>query len=350
MANRFGEAIDVEIYGGSHEEKIGVKIAGLPAGRIIDGEALQAFLDRRAPGKDPWSTSRKEPDRPVFLSGVREGGSEGAPAAFVTTGEPLEAVIYNKDTRPGDYARTATVPRPAHADYPAWVKYGSIPSGGGPFSARMTAPLCIAGGILLQWLEENGIHIKAGILSIGKITGEATPVPTREMQEAIAEAKAKGDSLGGLIQCEITGLPAGAGEPIFGSLESRICQTVFAVPAVKGIEFGAGFRAAEMTGSENNDPYCLTSDGTVHTRTNHHGGILGGLSSGMPLVFRVAMKPTPSIAMEQDSVDLAEGREVKLQVLGRHDPCIVPRAVPCIEAAAALAMGDVLLEERKLWI
>ena len=361
MAVTFGEKMKIEIYGQSHAEAIGVRIEGLPAGMSIDQERLQAFLDRRAPGRNEWSTSRKEPDKPVFLSGVRERD-----AKMETDGDILVAEIRNTNIRPNDYTNTSVVPRPAHADYPAWVKYGEIASGGGAFSARMTAPLCIAGGICMQWLAEMGITVQAHIKSIGNIEDAAFdpcsqidackcdiakkefPVIDESRGEAmktlIAHVKEEGDSIGGSIECMILGLEAGIGEPIFGSIESRVCQAIFAVPAVKGIEFGKGFAVSKMTGSENNDPYHIEA-GIVKTKTNNHGGILGGLSSGMPILFHVAMKPTPSIAKEQESVDLNGMTETTLQVKGRHDPCIVPRAVPCIEAAAAIAICDLLMEE-----
>ena len=350
----FGEKLNIELYGTSHGPCVGVKIKGVPAGCSFDAVKLQAFLERRAPGRNAWSTSRSEADAPCFVSGVERGEGD----LFITNGDTIEAYIENTNVRPGDYENASVVPRPAHADYPAWVKYGRIESGGGAFSARLTAPLCIAGGIFLQWLEEAGIGIQAHISSIGEIRDadmrEETPVSRDfpvvdeaagvEMKKLIAKVKEEGDSVGGTIECMISGLPAGVGSPLFGSMESRICQTVFAVPAVKGIEFGAGFGVGAMKGSENNDPYEIR-DGKVVTKTNHHGGILGGLSSGMPVVFRTAMKPTPSIALQQDSVDLARMEPAKLTVKGRHDPCIVPRAVPCIEAAAAIAVCDMLFEE-----
>lgn len=383
MTVRFGEAIKVELYGTSHGPCVGVRIEGLPAGRSIDLERLQAFLDRRAPGRNAWSTPRKEADQPVFLSGVED---------MMTTGEPLVAEIPNRNTRPQDYRHSSNeedsqdgsapvIPRPAHADWPAFAKYGEIESGGGQFSARLTAALCIAGGIFLQWLEDAGITVSAHIRSIGfvedaafdPLTGnifgidEEFPVIDQRQGEAmkdlIAEAKAAGDSIGGSVECMICGLSAGVGNPLFGSIESRLCQTIFAVPAVKGIEFGAGFDAARMKGSENNDPFVVepptdmtdaaaedtvAEEPIVRTSTNNHGGILGGLSSGMPIVFHVAMKPTPSIALPQQSVDLMTMQPALLEIKGRHDPCIVPRAVPCIEAAAALAIGDILLEEGNL--
>ena len=374
MTVKFGEKLKIELYGSSHGPCVGVRIEGLPAGRIIDVQRLQEFLDRRAPGRNAWSTPRKEADRPVFISGIEQEAaaqpltkqSDQPPQFLRTNGEVLAAEIRNTNTRPQDYKESSVVPRPAHADYPAWMKYGRIESGGGQFSARLTAALCIAGGILKQWMEDRGIFTQAHIASIGsvqdisfeEVKGDFAidpefPVIDRrrgeEMKKLIAEVKEAGDSIGGSVECMICGVPAGAGQPLFGSIESRICQSVFCVPAVKGIEFGAGFEVASMRGSENNDPYRIRTDESgsriVVTETNHHGGILGGLSSGMPIVFRTAMKPTPSIAMEQRSVDLVTMEDAMLQMKGRHDPCIVPRAVPCIEAAAAVAIGDILLEE-----
>ena len=349
MTAVFGEKLKIEIYGTSHGPCVGVRMSGVPAGLSFDMQKLQAFLDRRAPGRNDWSTQRKEADIPRFLSGV---------AGSVTDGDVIEAVIDNTDARPEDYEKTAVIPRPGHADYPAWVKYGEIESGGGPFSARMTAPLCIAGGLCMQWLADRGVTVKAHIGSIGDVKDDVItedayihedfPVINTEegewMKKLIAGVRDAGDSIGGTVECMISGLSAGIGEPVFGSMESRISQAVFAVPAVKGVEFGAGFAVSRMKGSENNDAYEI-KDGRVKTATNHHGGILGGLTTGMPVVFRVAMKPTPSIGIEQDSVDLSAMEPSKITVAGRHDPCIVPRAVPCIEAAAAIAVFDMLLEE-----
>ena len=361
MTPVFGEKLKIELYGTSHGPCVGVRMSGVPAGLSFDMQKLQAFLDRRAPGRNEWSTQRKEADVPRFLSGVekRTAQDDKNESIYVTDGGVIEAVIDNRDARPEDYREIAAVPRPGHADYPAWVKYGQIEPGGGAFSARMTAPLCIAGGLCMQWLADRGIEVKAHISSIGDVKDatmtetavvqEEFPVIDGEkgqwMSELITGVRDAGDSIGGTVECMITGLSAGIGEPVFGSVESRICQAVFAVPAVKGIEFGAGFAASRMKGSENNDPYTI-KDGRIITTTNHHGGILGGLSTGMPVVFRVAMKPTPSIGTEQDSVDLDKAESVKITVGGRHDPCIVPRAVPCIEAAAAIAICDMLLEVR----
>ena len=361
MAVIFGERIRTELYGTSHGPCIGVRADGVPPGWLIDLNELQEFLSRRAPGRNAWSTPRKEADRPEFISGVKSSDND---VILETTGETLIAEIRNTNTRPQDYRESAVVPRPGHADWPAFVKYGKIESGGGQFSARLTAALCIIGGICLQQLERLGIEVKAHIYSIGEIGDRAfdpmgddrivgtdfpviDPAAGEDMKELIAAVKEEGDSIGGAIECMISGMPPGKGEPLFGSIESRICQTVFAVPAVKGIDFGTGFDVAYLLGSENNDPYILR-DGQVRTETNGHGGILGGLSSGMPIIFRTAMKPTPSIAMPQRSVNLTTMTETELAVRGRHDPCIVPRAVPCIEAAAALAIGDILLAEELL--
>ncbi len=333
MSNSFGERYRFTIFGQSHAPAIGVTIEGLPAGFTLDMAALQAFLDRRAPGKGQYTTARKEADAPEFIAGLVDGH---------TCGAPVTAVIRNADARSGDYEALRRVPRPGHADWAAFVKYGPARdvAGGGQFSGRLTAPLCIAGGLALQLLAAEGISVSARILSIG---GETEP---DAIQAVLAAAKAAGDSVGGVIECVAEGVPAGLGEPMFGGMENRIAQAVFAIPAVKGVEFGAGFQAAALQGSENNDPFYYDDLGVVRTRTNHHGGILGGITSGMPIEFRAAFKPTPSIAMEQDSVDLAAHENVKLTVSGRHDPCIVLRAVPCVEAAAAAAIYDALLESR----
>lgn len=308
-------------------------IEGLPAGSPIDSGTLQAFLERRAPGRDALSTSRREADAPEFLCGVKNG---------VATGTPITAIIRNSDTRSNDYANLANIPRPGHADYPAEVKFGGHQdrAGGGHFSGRLTAPLCIAGGIALQQLERVGVSVSARAVRIG---GETDPA---RMETAIAAARDAGDSVGGVVETEIRGLPAGIGDPMFGGLENRIAQIVFGIPAVKGIEFGEGFAVADLKGSENNDPYGIV-DGKVVPLTNHAGGILGGISTGAPVVFRVAFKPTPSIAKEQDSVDLGKMEPAKLVVKGRHDPCVVLRAIPCVEAAAAVAVFDAILGNAK---
>ncbi len=347
MSNCYGTALKLSIFGQSHGPAIGMTLEGLPAGFQPDMEALQGFLNRRAPGQGAHTTSRKEGDVPEFLSGLLNGK---------TCGAPICAVIPNTNVRSGDYDIMQQIPRPSHADYPAFVKYGESfdGRGGGKFSGRLTAPLCIAGGLCLQLLEQKGIAIGAQILRIGN--GEnprfdplnpAIPsdyaTPTEAMLQEIAAAKAESDSIGGLIECAVTGLPVGLGEPMFDGLENRLAQILFAIPGVKGVDFGSGFDCCSMRGSEHNDPYYVNQEGKIQTRTNHAGGILGGLSTSMPLILRVAIKPTPSIARPQESVSY-DGKGGTLAIKGRHDPCIVPRAVPCVEAAAAVAILDMILE------
>ena len=347
--SQYGEHLRLTVFGQSHAPAIGMTLEGLPAGEAIDMEALQAFLERRAPGRNDWSTPRREADAPEFLSGL---------VGNFTCGAPLTAIIRNTNTRSGDYANLAVVPRPGHADYTAQVKYGGHQdyAGGGAFSGRLTAPLCIAGGICIQLLKRRGIEIISRIASVGTAEDTAPltcstaekPFPTvsdeagTAMRAVIADAKAEGDSVGGVIECAVLGLPAGLGGPLFDGMEGRIASIVFGIPAVKGIEFGAGFASARLRGSENNDPFTV-ENGTVKTVSNRCGGILGGITDGMPLTFRAAFKPTPSIARAQQSVNLKTLTPETLRVTGRHDPCIVPRAVPCVEAAAAVAVYDALL-------
>ena len=353
MSSSYGENLHLTIFGQSHSPAVGVTLEGIPAGESIDLEALQRFLDRRAPGRNAWSTARSEADQPEFVSGLKNS---------VTCGTPITALIRNTNTRSGDYAAFSQVPRPGHADYTADVKYFGAQdyAGGGHFSGRMTAPLCVAGGICLQLLEKEGIRVISRIAAIGGISdsGELTAataekafpviddVQGEKMRACIAAAKAEGDSVGGVIECAVLGLPAGLGDPMFDGMENRIAALVFGIPAVKGIEFGAGFAAAAMRGSEHNDPFTVR-EGKIVTLTNHAGGILGGITNGMPLVFRTAIKPTASVAREQDSVNMRTLEPAKICVGGRHDPCIVPRAVPCVEAAAAIAVYDALLQRRK---
>ncbi len=328
MSSSFGTKLKISIFGESHGAAIGVVIDGFPAGFKIDDAALSAFMKRRAPG-GALATPRKEADEIRFLSGVLNG---------VSCGSPICAIIENTNTRSADYAGLNTHPRPAHADYTAQIKYGGHQdfAGGGHFSGRLTAPLCIAGGLCLQYLKSRGIEISARIASIG------TETEQEQMQKAIEAARAEGDSLGGIVECVAEGMPVGVGEPMFDGVENRIAQIVFGIPAVKGIEFGSGFAGTRLKGSENNDGFRF-KDGKVVTESNNHGGILGGISSGMPIVFRVAIKPTPSIAKPQHSVDLENGENCDISVKGRHDPCIVPRAVPCVEAACAIAITDLII-------
>lgn len=353
MSSTYGEHLKLSIFGQSHAPAIGMTLDGVPAGQAIDLDELQRFLDRRAPGRAEYATPRKEADRPEFLSGL---------VGNVTCGAPLAAIIRNTNTRSGDYSNLAVVPRPGHADYTAAVKYGGVQdaAGGGHFSGRLTAPLCIAGGVCLQLLRREGIEIisriaaVAGVEDLGELTASTAekkfPVVDdargAKMREAIAAAKAEGDSVGGIIEVAAFGLPVGLGDPMFGGMENRIAAIVFGIPAVKGVEFGEGFGAARLRGSENNDGFCVR-DGRIGTITNHCGGILGGITNGMPLRFRAAVKPTPSIFRPQQSVNLETMEETTLQIQGRHDPCIVPRAVPVMEAAAAIAIYDALLGYQK---
>lgn len=314
---KIGRKLKLEVYGESHAPCIGMRLEGFPAGVAIDRQELQALMERRAPGRDPLTTTRKEPDIPEFTAGLKDD---------VTTGGALEAIIRNTDTRSRDYEKT--VPRPGHADYPNWVKIGRIPAGGGANSGRLTAAMCIAGGICLQELTRRGVQIRVTLQTGGDV----------------AEVKKVGDSIGGLISVEVTGLPVGLGGPMFEGLDGALAEVMFGIPGVKGIEFGEGFRVATMKGSENNDPFAIRG-GKVVTTTNHHGGILGGMTSGMPLIFRLALKPTPSIYQPQKSVDLATMTETTFTVKGRHDPCIAMRAVPVVEALTAYCLLDALLVE-----
>ena len=330
MSSTYGTNIKISLWGQSHSEAIGVTIDGLPAGIKIDTDKLKRFMARRAPGQSQYTTPRKETDEPHFLCGLVDG---------ITCGAPLTAVIYNKDTRSGDYKNICDIPRPSHADFTAHIKYGGNQDvrGGGHFSGRLTAPLCIAGGICLQILEKEGILINAEISSIGGVD-----TSTEDMLAEIEKARADGDSVGGIIKCTVTGMPVGIGEPMFDGVENKISQAVFAIPAVKGIEFGNGFECAKMRGSENNDEFYM-QDGKVKTRTNNHGGILGGITSSMPIVFNTAIKPTPSVGIEQNSISFSKNKNEKLIIKGRHDPCIAIRAVPCVEAACAIAIYDLYI-------
>ena len=352
MSSSFNGNIKFTIFGQSHSPAIGVTVEGLPAGFEPDMSELARFMQRRAPGRNEFSTPRSEADVPEFISGLFDGR---------LCGTPLTAIIKNTNTRSGDYSELKYKPRPGHADFTAGERYNNAQdyTGGGHFSGRLTAPLCIVGGLCLQLLRAEGISVVTrsaelgGVADKGEICSTADkPFPVvndecgEKMKAAILSAKAEGDSVGGIIECAVSGCPAGIGDPMFGGMENRISSLVFGIPAVKGIEFGAGFDAAKMLGSENNDPFAV-ENGNIITKTNNCGGILGGITTGMPIVFRAAVKPTPSIAREQDTVDLRTMENTKLTVHGRHDPCIVPRAVPCIEAAAAIAVYDALLEKRK---
>lgn len=354
MSSTYGENLKLSIFGQSHSPAIGMVLDGIPAGLPVDTQRLQEFLNRRAPGQNDYSTPRREEDSPEFLGGILDG---------FTCGAPIAAVIRNRNTRSGDYANLRDCPRPGHADYTAQIKYGGFQdyAGGGHFSGRLTAPLCIAGGLCKQWLEERGIRIGARIAAIAGETDEIdldplhpqldligkdfpvfSPASGERMRAKIAQARTEGDSVGGVVECFITALPAGLGEPMFGGVESRIAQIVYGIPAVKSVDFGAGYACAYMRGSQCNDAFTV-ENGTVRTLTNHSGGILGGITTGMPVIFQAAFKPTPSISRPQQSVSLSQPQIQELSVKGRHDPCIVPRAVPVVEAAAAIAIFDLIL-------
>ena len=361
MASVYGNVLHLSIFGQSHSPAIGCSLDGIPAGIAVDAEELQRFLDRRAPGRDATATARKEADAPEFIAGVTNGFTNGAPIA---------AIIRNTNTRSQDYRELARVPRPGHADWPAQVKYRGFQdvAGGGHFSGRLTAPLCIAGGIALQALAARGVHIVAHIAALGPEPIEDTPlnpveasgvqaeailtnslpcvsaIAAKRMRACIMEAKNDLDSVGGVVECAAYGLPSGLGDPMFDGMENRIARIAFGIPAVKGVEFGAGFGCTRLRGSEDNDAYRM-QDGEVRPQTNRAGGILGGITTGMPLIWRMAVKPTASIGQHQDSVDLTTGEDADLVVHGRHDPCIVPRAVPVAEAACALAVMDAMLED-----
>ncbi len=380
MSFSYGKNLKIQIFGQSHAAAIGVVMDGLPAGEAVELEPILQLMARRAPGKNALSTARKEADAPEILCGLVDGRTVGA---------PLTAVIRNTDARSGDYANlqagaaaaaadsapkapALNVPRPGHSDWPAFVRYGGAADvrGGGAYSGRMTAPLCFAGGVAAQLLARRGIQVYAHIASLGGIA-DAVPdfctpdtaalamvkqkaFPTLDdaagaaMQALIRDAAAGGDSVGGSIRCVVTGLAPGLGAHMFDGVENRLAAAMFGIPAVKGIEFGSGFAGCEGTGSAQNDPYVM-ENGAVRTAKNDAGGLLGGATTGMPLVFRLAVKPTPSIGQQQRSVDLAAGVDTTLAVKGRHDPCILHRAVPVVEAVTAITLLDILLDPPAVW-
>ncbi|MBE6555845.1 MAG: chorismate synthase [Ruminococcaceae bacterium] len=359
MNNQYGNNLTLSVFGGSHDDEIGMHLGGFPAGLAVDTDALLALMARRAPGSTSLGTPRRERDIPIFLSGISNG---------VTDGGEITAIIKNENRRSSDYSFVYDTPRPGHADFAALVKHGGQIDlrGGGKFSGRLTAPLCIAGGLCLQYLKEKGIEIGAHILSIGDekdryfdpIAAENrlfTALKKRplavideaageRMRAVIERARAEGDSVGGVAECMIAGLPIGLGEHMFDGAEGRFASILFSIPAVKGVEFGDGFGIATRRGSDANDAF-YTDGVNVKTRTNHCGGILGGMTNGMPVLFRVAFKPTPSIAKEQQTVSLSRMENTILSIGGRHDPCILPRAIPVVESAAAIAVTDLLLDQ-----
>lgn len=357
MSSTTGDKIKLSIFGESHGPAIGAVISGLPAGEIVDLNEISIQMSRRAPGHDKTSTKRCESDKPEILSGVFNGR---------TTGAPLCAVIRNSDTHSSDYDGFSRFPRPGHADYTANIRYGGYNDfrGGGHFSGRLTAPMVFAGSVCRGILKRRGVTIGAHIFRIGSVTDtpfdkvkpgidtltalSQMPFPVIDqkaepfMRKVIENARVNEDSVGGTVECAAVGLPCGLGDPIFDGVENRLAAALFGIPAVKGIEFGSGFGAAQLHGSENNDDFCYDGAG-VKTVTNNHGGILGGITSGMPVIFRLAFKPTPSIFKTQKTVDLKDKCSAELNIKGRHDPCVVIRAVPAVEAMTAFCLLDLLL-------
>lgn len=356
MSSTYGDKIKISVFGESHGNGIGVVVDGLPAGVKIDMDSVMTQMSRRAPGKDKTATPRKESDLPKVLSGM---------LGDTLTGAPLCAVIENTNTRSSDYGNLLSCPRPGHSDYTAFVKYNGANDirGGGHFSGRLTAPIVFAGSICRQILAQKGIKIAAHINSIGNVSDETfNPVSIddalidrlnassfalidnsveEKMRNEVEDARMSLDSIGGTIECAVTGIEAGIGEPMFDGVEGVIAKAVFGVPAIKGVEFGKGFELSRMRGSQSNDSFRYV-DGKVVTETNNCGGILGGITNGMPIIFRAAVKPTPSIAQKQKTVDLQKKENSELEVHGRHDPCIVPRAVPVIEAVTAIAIANLM--------
>jgi len=353
MSSMFKNNISFSIFGESHGKAIGVVIDNLPSGEYIDMDKVSEYMRRRAPKKDGTTTPRSEKDIPDVVSGLLNER---------TTGTPLTAIIQNTDTKSKDYANVSKLARPGHADYTGNIRYKGYNDvrGGGHFSGRLTAPLCFAGAICSQILERRGIYTGGHILQIHNIKdipfdsvsvtrddilgvrNKDFPTISDEkgqmMFNDILKARKGLESLGGIIECVCINVPAGIGSPMFDGLENTISQLMFGIPAVKGIEFGAGFNVANMTGSQNNDNFYIDDRHRVRTKTNNHGGILGGISSGMPIICRVAVKPTPSIAQEQETIDYSTMENDTIQIKGRHDPCIVPRAVPCVESAMNIAI------------
>lgn len=364
MGSTFGRTLKTTIFGQSHSDAVGCVVEGFPAGFRIDLNELATFMRRRAPGRNRFSTPRREDDLPLFIGGLIDDN--------LTCGTPLAAIIENTNTRSSDYQELRRVPRPGHADFTSWAKWDEARdvAGGGHFSARLTAPLCVAGGIALQYLSHQGVDVCAHVAQVGSVKDESfcardnTPegnallatqiaqvrespsfFPTistdaaRGMEMAVDEVRQQGDSIGGAIECVAVGMPAGIGGPRYEGVQSQIARIAFGIPAVRALEFGAGFEVASMRGSENNDPYGIV-DGVVRPMTNNAGGTIGGITTGAPVVFRIAVKPTPSISLDQRTVDLKTMQETTLAVRGRHDPCVAARAVPIAEAVMALALLD----------
>lgn len=357
MSSSWGQCLKLSIFGQSHGEAIGLTLDGFPAGMVIDKDRLLAEMARRAPGQSALTTARKEADAPEFLSGVLDGR---------TTGQPVCLIIRNTNQRSRDYGTGVDLVRPGHADYTGHVRYFGFEDwrGGGSFSGRLTAPIVAAGALCSQWLEQHGVRIACHVQQLGSVRDDSflnadpdadysymkkmhLPVLTdgldAQMEQEAMAARNAGDSIGGVLECMITGLPAGFGAPFFDSVESVISHLMFSVPAVKGVEFGEGFGFAALRGSQANDAFRM-ENGRVVTVTNHSGGVNGGITNGMPVIFRCAIRPTPSISLPQQTVSLQTGENAELAIHGRHDPCILPRAVPVIEAMAAIAVMDLWKE------
>lgn len=357
MSSVFGNNIRLSVFGESHGEAIGCVIDGLPCGIALDTDKIKKEMERRAPGRDKSATTRKEADKPEILSGVLNGK---------TTGAPLSMIIKNTNTKSGDYENIMKIPRPGHSDYPAYVKYSGNNDirGGGHFSGRLTAPLVFAGAVAKQILSLKGITVGSHIKKIGPIEDDGfdknnisaelletlsgdlfatiSNEKELEMRTVIETARLQGDSVGGIIECAAIGLPVGIGGNMFDTVESRLSSALFGIPAVKGVQFGAGFDFADMTGSSANDAYEI-KNGRVALKSNNNGGVLGGMTSGAPIVFSVVIKPTPSISIAQDSVNLETMENETLIIKGRHDPCIVPRALPVVEGVCAFALLDLMM-------
>lgn len=362
MNSRFGSKISLDIFGESHGTAIGAVLTGLPAGAQIPYDDIAAQGARRAPGKDKTATTRKEADIPEFLSGVLDGK---------TTGAPLALIIRNNDTRSKNYDNLAACPRPSHSDYPAYVKYSGFNDirGGGHFSGRLTAPIVAAGTVCRSILKNKGITVGGHIAQIGsvcdtpfdavKVSGDElerlsaslfslnSPEKEEAMRREIEAARLDGDSVGGIVELAVTGLPAGLGNPMFAGVENIIASALYGIPAVKAVAFGEGFDFGAMRGSQANDEMYY-GENTVKTKTNHCGGICGGITNSMPLIIKVALKPTPSISKPQQTVNLKTGEDAQLIIEGRHDPCIVPRALPALEAMLSVAVLDLLAQEGRL--
>ena len=360
MGANWGKMLQLSIFGESHGKAIGINISGLPAGIKIDTEALLKEMDKRAPGKNKLTTTRNEDDFPDIISGLVDG---------YTTGAPICGLIYNKNHHSKDYSYLKEQMRPGHSDYSAYIKYQGFNDvrGGGHFSGRLTAPIVFAGAICKQILEKDNIYIGSHIKSIYDIEDESFPLDIDysliqalnnqnyplinkdildQMKKIINQAKINNDSVGGCIECAVIGLPAGIGEPFFNSLESQIATLMFSIPALKSLSFGKGFELSKMFGSEGNDSYYYNQNQEVKTKTNNNGGILGGISNGMPVTFTVGFKPTPSIALKQDSINVKTKENQTLEIIGRHDPCVVLRAFPIVEAMTAIAVLDLKMQHK----